>query len=182
MLALNFTPFPILTTNRLVLRKLNLEDAEEMFVQRSHPEIQKYIKRTPAANMEEAKAFIEKVLHNEKNNETITWAITLKGTNKLIGSICLWNIEKEKHLAEVGYSLHPDYFGKGIMSEVIATVIIYGFEKMKLTRIDAYTNKNNLASLRLLEKNMFIRNHTFEKEYEDKKELEYNVIYTRYNT
>jgi len=178
MLELNFTPYPTLVTERLVLRELSLDDAPEMFIQRSHPVIGKFIKRAPAVNIDEAREFIERMLQNEKNNESITWAITLKDENKLIGSICLWNIEKETHVAEVGYSLHYDYFGKGIMNEALSEIVKYGFEKMNLHRIDAYTNKNNSASLKLLLRNKFDRNHTFEANYEDKEELEYNVIYT----
>ena len=99
-----------------------------------------------------------------------------------MGLICLWNIEKENDLAEVGYSLHHAYFGKGIMNEVLARVVKFGFEEVKLKRIDAYTNKNNTASLKLLEKNKFVRNLAFEQEYEDKEEMEYNTIYTRINS
>lgn len=50
---------------------------------------------------------------------------------------------------------------------------------MRLRRIDAYTHKDNVASRRLLEKNNFERNFDFEITYEDKAELEYNVIYSR---
>jgi len=178
MTELNFTPFPALTTKRLWLRELRLNDAPEMFIQRSHPEIRKYIKKAPAANIGEAIEFIERMLRQQKNNETITWAITLQGEQKLIGSICLWNIEKESRLAEVGYSLHPDYFGKGIMTEALTAIMAYGFRDMDLHRMDAYTNKNNKASLRLLEKNNFKRNLEFEKVYANKEELGYNVIYT----
>jgi len=181
MLNLNFHPFPTLSTGRLLLRELSLEDAPEIFIQRSHPVIQKYIKRQPAANIEEAKQFIERMLRQEKNNETITWAIVPKGEIKLIGLLCLWNIEKENQLAEVGYGLHPDHFSKGIMTEALLEVAAFGFKKIKLQRIDAYTNKNNRASLRLLEKNGFTRNVAFEETYPDKEELEYNTIYTLLN-
>ena len=92
--------------------------------------------------------------------------------------MCLWNIEKENDLAELGYSLHPDYFGKGIMSEALLKIIAYGFENMKLRRIDAYTHKHNQPSLKLLAKHGFVRNTAFEAVYKDKAELEYNVIYT----
>lgn len=178
MLNLSFTPFPVLTTDRLLLRKLTLEDAEEILVQRSHPTIQKFIKREPAKNIEDAKAWLEMVLKQEENNKSITWAIVLKGSTKLIGTICLWNIEEELDRAEVGYGLHPDHFSKGIMNEAMLAIAAYGFETMKLQRMDAYTHKDNVASRRLLAKNGFERNLDFESAYEDKAELEYNVIYT----
>jgi [ribosomal protein S5]-alanine N-acetyltransferase len=178
MQTFQFNPFPDLISDRLILRKLSLDDAPEVFVLRSDEVIRKYIKRPLALNIEEAKDWIVKILENEKNNETINWAIVPKGETKLIGIICLWNIEKELNRAEVGYSLHYNYFGKGIMNEALLNVMKYGFEVMKLKRIDAYTNKENLASIKLLERNNFSRNFAFEKVYENKEELEYNVIYS----
>lgn len=179
MLVLNFNPFPVLQTERLVLRKITMHDAPEVFIQRSHPIIQKYIKRVPALSVAEAKEHILKITDLEKNNKSITWAITIKGNDKLIGSICLWNIEPELNKAEVGYSLHPDYYNKGIMSEALQKVVEYGFATMQVTSIDAYTNKDNLASLALLKKNGFVRNKDFEERMPDKTELEYNQVHTR---
>lgn len=178
MLILNFDPFPILQTERLVLRKITLQDAPEIFIQRSHPTIQKYIKREPARSVADAEEHIVKITQLEKIKKSITWAITIKGDHKLIGSICLWNIEPELNKAEVGYSLHPDYYNKGIMSEALQKILNYGFEKMQLTTIDAYTHKENTASLMLLKKNGFVRNLDFEESMPDKTELEYNQVHT----
>lgn len=178
MRKFQFNPFPNLISERLTLRKLSLDDAPEVFVLRSDEVIRKYIKRPLALNIEEAKEWIVNVLDNEKKNETINWAIVPKGESRLIGIICLWNIEEELERAEVGYSLHYNYFGKGMMNEALLKVMNYGFEVLKLKRIDAYTNKENLASIKLLERNNFSRNFAFETEYEDKEELEYNVIYS----
>lgn len=175
---IHFTPFPELTTERLMLRKLSLDDAAEIFVQRSHPTIQKFIHRAPAQNIEEAKAWMEMVLRQEQNNESVTWAIVPQGATRLIGTICLWNIEKELDRAEIGYSLHPDHFRQGIMNEALSAVTAYGLGVMKLKRIDAYTHRDNAASRKLLARNGFERNLDFESVYEDKAELEYNVIYT----
>ena len=178
MLQLNFDPFPDLVTDRIILRKLCVEDAPEVFVLRSNSLINKFINREPAKNNKDAEEWILMVLEQEKNGNSINWAITLKGESKLIGSICLWNIERELERAEVGYSLHVDFFAKGIMNEVLEKVLSYGFEKMKLKRIDAYTHKENVASLKLLKRHKFERNLAFENDFEDKEELEYNTIHT----
>ncbi|PBQ34398.1 GNAT family N-acetyltransferase [Sphingobacteriaceae bacterium] len=178
MLEPNFIPFPVLTTQHLILRRLRIEDSPEIFIHRSDPAINEFIKRDLALNEEDAKNWILKVLTLEEKNESINWAIALKSQTELIGTICLWNIEKDNHVAEVGYSLHPDYFGKGLMTEALLAVNNYGFETMKLSRIDAYTQKGNVRSIKMLEKNGFKRNFDFEKIYPNKEELEYNGIYT----
>lgn len=179
MIFPNFTPFPILTTDRLILRKISLDDAPEVFFLRSDAIVNQFIKREPALNLADAENWILKVLGFEDRNESINWAITLKGEIKIIGQICLWNIEKEKDVAEVGYSMHPNYFGKGLMTEALIAVNNYGFTSMNLSRIDAFTQKRNERSISMLEKNGFKRNFEFENIYPDKAELEYNTIYSR---
>ncbi|MBL7931068.1 MAG: GNAT family N-acetyltransferase [Bacteroidia bacterium] len=178
MLHLQFTPFPFLETERLNLRELREDDAQEVFIQRSHPVINKYIKRELAKSEADALDWIRKQLERQLRSEGILWAISLENTSRLIGSACFWNIEPEKEKAELGYSLHYDYFNCGIMSEALVPIIDYGFNVMKLKCIDAYTNKDNAASRRILEKIGFKRNIPFENEFVSKEELEYNVVYT----
>ena len=91
------------------------------------------------------------------------WAICLKGSATLIGTICLFNIDKQDLTAEIGYVLHPDKQGQGIMQEAIQSVIEYDFSEMKLKSIAAELKVNNIKSLNLLKRNGFV----FTKECED---------------
>ncbi|MDB5247728.1 MAG: family N-acetyltransferase [Segetibacter sp.] len=100
-----------------------------------------------------------------KNNESIIWAITQKGDTKLIGMICFWNIIKEHYRAEIGYSLLYDFQGKGIMQEAMSAIIKYGFEKMNLHSIEANVNPANESSIKLLERNDFIKEAYFKENY-----------------
>lgn len=100
-----------------------------------------------------------------KNNESIIWAITQKGDTKLIGTICFWNIIKEHYRAEIGYSLLYDFQGKGIMQEAMSAIIKYGFEKMNLHSIEANVNPANESSIKLLERNDFIKEAYFKENY-----------------
>ena len=165
MLDLNFDPFPVLTTDRLVLRQKTADDVHEMFFLRSDESVMKYIDRPRAKTTADAMAFIEMINGNIKNNEGITWAITLKGKPTLIGSIGLWQIEKENYRAELGYVLHPDHHGKGIMDEAVKAVIAYAFDIMKLHSIGATINPENGASARVLERNNFVREAYFRENY-----------------
>lgn len=153
----NFTPFPSLTTERLSLRKLSPDDAEEIFFLRTDENINKYIDRSRATSMDDAYNFINKTNQSIDNNEFVDWAITFKDDSKLIGSICLWNISREENKAEVGYELLPDFQGKGIAQEAMLVVLDYGFNIMMLNKIEAYTHKENSASKKLLEKFGFVR-------------------------
>lgn len=165
MLTLNFAPFPIIKTDKLLLRQVNKSDVNEVFFLRSDQRVLKFLDRVPAKSTDEALIFIEEINDLEKNNEAVTWAITLKEDTKLIGTISFWNIQKEHYRAEIGYVLHPDFYGKGIMQEAMTEVIKFGFQVMKLHSIEANTNPDNKASIKLLERNKFIREGYFRENY-----------------
>jgi [ribosomal protein S5]-alanine N-acetyltransferase len=152
---MNFNPFPNLFTERLHLRRMSNEDENEIFVLRSDERVLQYIDIPKAESIEDARNFINKINNNISKNESIMWGITLANSNTLIGTICFWNIAKEDLIAEIGYMLHPNFQGKGIMQEAVGEVIKYGFQTMKLTSIVADLHYNNTKSLKLLEKNGF---------------------------
>ncbi len=165
MLSLNFTPFPVLSTKRLILRQVTGEDANEIFFLRSDVRVLQFLAKDPAKSIEEASLFIKKINELENNNEGITWGIQLKEEKKLVGTICYWNITKEHYRAEMGYVLNPDYQGKGIMQEAISEVLQYGFTKMKLHSVEARTDPENVSSIKLLERNNFKREGLFKEDY-----------------
>lgn len=174
MEILNFTPFPNLITERLILRQVKIQDDNEVFALRSDKRVNQFLDRPKPKIVDDARKFIEKINDRIAKNEVIYWAITLKNDSKLIGTICYWNISKENSRAEIGYELHPDFQGKGIMQEVIIKVIDYGFETMKLKSIDADLHPNNAKSINLLEKNSFVYNRR------SKDTVVYSLINYRY--
>ncbi len=165
MLAPNFTPFPTLTTNRLVLRQITAEDAPELFIQRTDERVMKYVERPRPKDINDTITFINTITDLRDKNEIITWGITLKENPKLIGTVVYLNFKKEHYRAEFGYALHPDYWRKGIMDEVAKAVIDYGFNVMKLHSIEANINPENIASQKLLEKHGFVREAYFKENF-----------------
>jgi ribosomal-protein-alanine N-acetyltransferase len=163
MLTINFKPFPNLATERLLFRQLTFEDANEIFRLRSDERVNRFLTRNQYKTLEEAGAFINIINRNINNNEAIYWVITFKNDNKLIGTICLWNIQPENYRAEIGYELNPDFWGKGIMKEAIPKIIAYGFETMNLHSIEADLDPGNAQSVMLLEKNGFIKEGHFKE-------------------
>ena len=164
-------PFPTLATERLILRQLEFRDEQEIFFLRSDERVNKYLVAPLAQNVEEAREFINKINTGIANNEWIYWGITLKNDNKLIGTICFWNISTKENKAEIGYVLHPDWQGKGLMQEAIYKVIEYGFEVMKLQSTEAVLHPDNERSIVLLKRTGF--------EYEG--ELDNDVVYKLVN-
>ncbi len=148
--------FQTLETKRLQLRKPIEEDVPQIFYLRSNDTVNQYILRAKQKELKEALSFINDRNKDIENGKIYYWAITLKGVQELIGSICLWNFSEDKTVAEIGYDLHPDYFHKGIMTEAILEVIEFGFNKLHLRSIEAFTHNENTNSIKLLEKSGFI--------------------------
>ena len=157
MLNLNYTPFPHITTERLLLRQLTADDTVDIAILRSDEIVNKYLDRKATTGIDEAKQFINKINTNINNNECFYWAITLKNNNSLIGTICYWNIVPEDDTAEIGYELLPGFQGKGIMQEALSAIIEFGFNGIKLQTILALLTADNEKSIKILEKNNFKR-------------------------
>ena len=167
-MEVNFEPFPTLQTQRLILRKISNEDAEDLFQLRNNDDAMKYINKARPQSIDETKELIAKM---NDISQRIQWAITSKEDDKLIGTIGYHVIYKEHHRAEIGYMLHPAQWGKGIMSEAIAAVLDFGFNHIGLHSIEARINPINKASSKILLK------HAFEKEGYFKQSFFYQGTY-----
>lgn len=164
MKELNFSPFPVLETERLVLRNLHPDDKEQVFAIRSNATTMQYIPRPLARTVDDAMGVIEMITGFTAGNERINWAITERGNDKLLGIIGYVNFRPESHRAEVGYVLHHEYLRKGIAQEALRAVLVYGFDTIQLHSIEAIINTQNEASIKLVEKLGFTREAHF-KDY-----------------
>ncbi len=181
MLTINFSPFPILETERLMLRRVLPSDVKEMFELRSNPETMKYIPRPLVTNYDEALAHIKMMEDKIETNEGINWAITLKGDDKMLGVIGHYRIKPEHYRAEVGYMILPEYHGKGITTEAVQCVVAYGFNTMQLHSIEGVIDPENEASQRVLQKCGFVKEaHFKENEFYDGKFID-AVVYSKLN-
>ena len=166
MPELNFSPFPEIKSKRLLLRKMTEADAPELLFLRSDDVVMQYIDREKTKSLEEALDFIKKINTAIDNNESVLWAIALLDKpDTMIGNICFWRIDKQHSRSEVGYTLHPHHWNKGIMKEALLTAIEYGFKEMKLHSIEGRINPDNFVSGILLEKAGFIREAYFKEDF-----------------
>ncbi|WP_276540977.1 GNAT family N-acetyltransferase [Salipaludibacillus agaradhaerens] len=147
-----YTDLPTLTTDRLMLRKITEEDAEDMFYYASDEEVSRYVTWDTHPSLKETKAFIDHILIKYENNELAPWGIVLKETNKLIGTIDFVTWTPAHRVAEIGYALSRKYWGDGIMTEAMKAVVKFGFQSMDLMRIEAKCFDINRGSARVMEK------------------------------
>ena len=153
----NFTPFPTLTTERLTLRQLSMDDQQSIFELRSDEAINKYLNRQVAETIDDAVNFINKINDNIKNNNSIYWVITLTQARVFAGTICLFDFSNENSSCEIGYELMTKFQGQGIMKEAAEKVIDYAFQTLQFKKILAFTHNENQHSTKLLTKLNFIK-------------------------
>jgi RimJ/RimL family protein N-acetyltransferase len=143
--------FTAITTDRLLLRKLEINDREDFFTYRSLPEVCEYQSFMPK-NIREAGGFISNI--PSESNIPNTWfqlAIVNKNEEMLIGDIGIHFLEDNAQV-EIGYTLAPGHQGQGYAIEALKAVISYLFSELKKHRITASVDPNNIKSIRLLEK------------------------------
>ncbi|MEO7978774.1 GNAT family N-acetyltransferase [Flavobacterium sp.] len=178
MLNFNFAPFPVIKTERLVLRRITDEDVNEVFELRSNAETMRYIPRPLAKTTEDALIHIATIEEKIILNEGINWGITLKDNSKLLGIIGYYRMQPENYRAEIGYILLPEFHGRGIITETVKRLITYGFNDLKLHSIEAIIDPENSASEKVLQKCGFVKEgHLRECQFYEGKFID-KVIYS----
>lgn len=145
-----FTAFPVLTTPRLRLRATLLSDAESYFTLRSNADVLRYFGSEPHQSVDETRDYIRRVLGWYAERDSLRWVITRGEEDRLIGSCCLFHFDEGYHRAEIGYDLHPDFWGQGIMAEAVGAILTYAFTGMGLHRVEANIDIANERSKGLL--------------------------------
>jgi RimJ/RimL family protein N-acetyltransferase len=145
-----FTEFPVLTTERLLLRRFQPDDAEALFAILSDEDAMRFTGHGVAHSLDDARERIREINARYARREAIHWAVTLHGDDHVIGSCSLHRIDERHRHAETGYELHRAYWGRGIMPEAVAATLRYGFTELELRRIEAIIDDQNAQSKRLL--------------------------------
>lgn len=176
-----FNPFPVIETKNLILRRMGLNDIQDIFQMRKDPRMHEYTDTKMDKTPEDTKAYIEKMNKGVDENKWIIWAIEHKQSKKVIGSISIWNINLEQRSGELGYGIIPDYQGKGLMKEALLSGVDYGFNVMNLLALDAYTEENNTKSCKLLENCKFVKVNKVDDEGYYSNRIYHMVVYRLQN-
>ena len=159
--------FPILETERLLLREIIKEDAQSIYNCFSNNDVTRYYGLDTLTSFEQAEQFVDLFSKNYIEKRGIRWGIEIKDKEGIIGTIGFnaWSPKHKK--AEIGFELNPKYWQKGYATEAVSKVISYGFEEFDLTRIGAVVFIENKASNELLrklgfEKEGVLRNYLYQ--------------------
>jgi ribosomal-protein-alanine N-acetyltransferase len=142
-----------LDTERLILRRFTINDAEIMFNNWANDDIvTKYLSWTSHKHINVTKNIIETWIQNYKKNDFYNWAIILKETNEPIGSIGVVRQLDEIKMVEIGYCIGKKWWNNGITSEALNILIKYFFEEVGINRIEARHDPENKYSGKVMEK------------------------------
>jgi [ribosomal protein S5]-alanine N-acetyltransferase len=181
MLNLKFHPFPELKTERLLLRQVLPTDAALVLKIRGNEEAMRYIPRQRAKTTEDALGVIAMLTSGIKEGKSINWAICNENRpTEVYGIMGYVNFYPAQAKAEIGYMLHPDYWGKGYIPEAIKEVEKFGYEVVKLQTIEAKIDPRNENSRKILLRNHYTFDRLVQKEMvfqEEELDSEYYIKY-----
>ena len=147
-----FSKIPTLTTERLVLRRLHVLDARDMFDYAKREEVTRYLTWSPHKSESYTRQYLEYISRHYAIGDFYDWAVIDKESQRMIGTCGFTRFNFQSDSAEIGYVLSPDFWGKGIAHEAASEVIRFGFENLLLNRIEAKFMTGNDRSLRVMEK------------------------------
>lgn len=146
----DFTQFPVLTTERLRLRALKLDDAPVMVALFSDPRMMKYLNDPPTETVEQAVILIDWLNSMFTDRSAIPWGITLHGDDTLIGTCEVYSWDRANRHVDIGYNLLPAYWGQGIVTEAVHAMLRWSFEHLDVHRVQADCTDGNIGSERVL--------------------------------
>jgi ribosomal-protein-alanine N-acetyltransferase len=140
-------------TDRLILRKFRLSDAEEMYNNWARDDdVTRYITWPTHKNIEETKKVVAEYVNDSQRDDYYHWCIVLKETNEVVGSIGAFRLFEDLKLFEIGYSIGKRFWNKGITTEATKALIRFFFEEVGVNRVEARHDTKNPASGRVMAK------------------------------
>jgi [ribosomal protein S5]-alanine N-acetyltransferase len=158
---------------KVYFKPLNIDDVQELHKYASDEEVSRFIGWSLMNTLEDTSRHIETMLIRESAGTHLYASVALKATHEIIGTVMIFNFDKEANQAEIGYVFHKDIWGKGYGTECVALISDFAFESLNLHKLHASVVDANVGSSRILEKNGYIlegrlRDHFFiEDKYYD---------------
>ena len=151
-----FSHLPTLETDRLVLRKMLVSDTDDMYRYASMEETSRYLAWYPHKTKQYTKEYLQYVGTRYNVGDFYDWAVVEWKEGRMIGTCGFTSFDFQNDVGEIGYVINPEYQGKGYASEAIRRVMAFGFDVLKLHRIEVRFIEGNDASRHVAEKAGFL--------------------------
>ena len=158
---MNYTLSTALLTPRLMIRLAQRDDLTALLALHSDAEITRYIPHMHWATRVDANLWFARVLERREQQSAVQCVIvkraTDEGTETVIGTVLLFNVEAASGLAEIGFLLGRAHWGEGFAVEATTAFIDFSFATLDLRRLEATVDVRNVASNTLLQRLGFVR-------------------------
>ncbi len=141
-----FDVMPVLETKDLILRKMDMHDAQDMFEYSRDPLVAKHVLWDAHTSISDTKSYLRYMIRKYRQGEPSSWCIEEKATEKVIGTIGYMWYQKDNSACEIGYSLARRCWNKGYMTQALKAVIDYTFVELHINRVEAQHETDNGAS------------------------------------
>jgi [ribosomal protein S5]-alanine N-acetyltransferase len=149
----DFSYFPSLKTERLVLNRIRADDVQALLDLFGDPDVTRHNDIMTFKTRQDAVLLMKFIEKRFQDQIGLRWAVRLRSAqSKLIGTAGYNSWDRQNFCGEIGYDLLPFYWGRGLMPEALRAVIGFGFQQMGLNRVEADVVTDNQASVRVLQK------------------------------
>ncbi len=167
----------VITTQRLILRKLTPEIMDEVLTSYSDEQAKNFLGLKSDEELEKERTKHRKGL-TMHNRSFVNFQLISKEAGKIIGACGFHTWLPEHQRAEIGYAITDDtYKGQGLMTEAMQLILRYGFEHMGLRRVEAFIGPQNIPSIKLVAHFHFTREGVMREHYRKNGEQQDSVVY-----
>ena len=147
-----FKKIPEIEGERILLRRLRIADASDMYDYARREQVTRYLLWSPHPNQDYTRQYLSYVQGLYRDGAFYDWAIVDKESGRMIGTCGFPLITEANNQAEVGYVLNPDFWGMGYATEALGLLLSFACKTLRLHRIEARCFEHHAASRRVMEK------------------------------
>lgn len=152
-----FDSFPVLNTERFVLRRMALGDAPRLFEMLRDPSVAQYTAHRPLRGMPEAVELVRNVGLDFATRRAVRWAVSSDPQGPLVATVGVHDWDRYNRVISVGFDVDREHWGQGIATEVLAAVTQFSFDALDVNRVQADVMSGNDACMTVLERLGFER-------------------------
>ena len=144
--------FSPITTDRLLIRKLGIGDAEDIYAVSRNPAVSRFVLWETHRSIADSRSMLRGILRAYRAQEPATLGIVLRQTGHVVGTIGFLWIDREHNAAEIGYSLAEELWNQGLMTEALQAMLKFGFEALRRGGVGGGWDVRNTGSGRVMRK------------------------------
>ncbi|CAN5444563.1 GNAT family protein [soil metagenome] len=158
-----FRDLPTLRTARLILRKLTVDDARDMFAYASNPQMTRFTTWDAHRSIDDSRAFLTQAAGKYERGDAMDWGVVDASSNHLVGTCGIVNFSEQHQRGDLGYGIAVPFWNQGYMTEAARAAVDAAFRMLPLNRLQSCCNVHNVGSSCVMEKLGMTFEGTFRK-------------------